>query len=61
MTAQQEYWLNRILRDHSKQIFIVLVLFLLMNIVAVGAMMYFGYTGENAKTEKNVGVSYNFV
>lgn len=30
LTAQEEYWLNRILRDHAKQIYVIVTLFLLI-------------------------------
>lgn len=30
LTAQQEYWLDRILRNHSTQIFIVVISFIIL-------------------------------
>lgn len=35
LTAQEEYWLNRILRDHSSQIFIIIALFLALLLTTV--------------------------
>lgn len=35
LTAQEEYWLNRILRDHGWQIFVVTVLMIIMIITAI--------------------------
>jgi len=35
LTPQDEYWLDRILRDHSKQIFVIFTLFFISIIAAV--------------------------
>lgn len=42
MTPQQEYWLDRILRNHSGQIFFVVVLFLLIILGTVIASVIYG-------------------
>lgn len=54
LTAQEEYWLNRILRGHAKQIFVVIVLFLVLMIVAT----WVAVKEDNSQTvRRNSGVN----
>lgn len=53
LTAQEEYWLNRILRDHAWQIFVVTVLFLVLMIIAV---VYDNKQGQTVKQVKEVNI-----
>lgn len=42
LTAQEEYWLNRILRDHSRQIFIISILFLVVIFASIVFSIFYG-------------------
>lgn len=53
MTAQEEYWLNRILRDHSSQIFIIMALFLVM---IIGTIIYAAISGNSGNLSKDINL-----
>ncbi len=47
LTPQEEYWLDRILRNHSKKIFVILLLFFGLVIASVVfSVMYGGSMGS---------------
>jgi hypothetical protein len=47
LTPQEEYWLDRILRNHSKQIFVLLLLFFGIIIASVVFSIAYGDRLEN--------------
>lgn len=54
LSPQQEYWLDRILRNHSGQIFFVITLFLLITLSAIIAAVFQENEGQSI-TETSSG------
>lgn len=52
LSAQEEYWLDRILRNHSTQIFVVVVLFFALIISTIVYSIYYPNTSDNYNSGK---------
>lgn len=53
MTPQEEYWLNRFLRDYAGKLVLIFVLFL----VFLFGIIYLGTVNENVSTSKSVNIN----
>lgn len=52
MTPQEEYWLNRFLRDHAGKLVLLFILFF----VFLFGIIYFVPTDKSVSTSKNIDV-----